>query len=33
MKFVSYTLATLASICFLSGVLVLKGGEHSHEQY
>lgn len=26
----SYTLATLASVCFVSGLLVLTGGEISH---
>ena len=27
---ISYTLATVASICFMSGLLVLTGGEQNH---
>ena len=27
--FISYTLATMASLCFISGLLVLTGGEHN----
>ena len=26
--FMTYTLATMASLCFISGLLVLTGGEH-----
>lgn len=28
----SYLLATIASICFVSGLLVLTGGEEDHEK-
>lgn len=28
--FISYTLATVASLCFVGGLLVLSGGEHEH---
>lgn len=27
--FISYTLATIASICFVSGIIVLSGGENN----
>lgn len=28
---ISYTLATLASVCLVSGLLVLTGGDSSHD--
>lgn len=31
--FISYTLASIASICFISGLLVLTGGEHAHGKF
>lgn len=30
LNFISYTLAAMASVCFISGLLVLTGGEPSH---
>lgn len=30
LELISYMLATMASLCFVSGLLVLKGGEPHH---
>lgn len=30
--FISYTLAAVASLCFVSGIVVLSGGDVTHDE-